>query len=116
LLARVMPLDLSSAFVPSFAVVQGELLRVRAILIRLDQGELPVFRALVPREQGAFVWEGLVDAGRPLGLIPIGSAARARLTEQAEALKASAVRNVVGGSGGGDPPGGWTRRAPPQLD
>ncbi|HEV8307390.1 MAG TPA: hypothetical protein VGW35_06945 [Methylomirabilota bacterium] len=79
LLAKVAPVDLSEGAVPALAVVQGELARVPAILIRLDRTPALAFRALVARECGAFVWEALVDAGRDLGLTPIGAAACALL-------------------------------------
>ena len=75
LLARLTPLDLAA--LPALAVVQGELARVHAILLSLDR---PAgVRALVAREYGAFVWEALVEAGRDLGLTPVGAAARALL-------------------------------------
>lgn len=79
LLARVAPLDLSAAAVPPLGVVQGEVACVRAILIRLDRARAPAFRALVPREYGAHTWEALAHAGRDLGLVLVGAAARARL-------------------------------------
>lgn len=77
LLARLSPLDLVP--VPVLGVVQGELARVHAILIRLDRPPAPVpaFRAVVAREYGAFVWESVVEAGHDLGLVPVGAAARA---------------------------------------
>lgn len=75
LLARLSPLDLAP--VAPLAVVQGELARVHAILVRLDRPD--GFRALVAREYGAFVWETLADAGRDLGLTPVGAAARVLL-------------------------------------
>lgn len=78
LLARLSPLDLGG--VPTLGVAQGELARVHAILVRL--GRPPGFRALVAREYGAFVWEALLDAGRDLGLTPIGVAARALLESE----------------------------------
>lgn len=77
LLARLVPLDLGA--VPPLGVVQGGLARVPAILIRLDRPGLPLVRALVGRECGAFVWEALVEAGHDLGLVPVGATARALL-------------------------------------
>jgi glycine cleavage system aminomethyltransferase T len=75
LLARLSPLDLAA--LPPLAVVQGELAGVHAIVVALDR---PAgVRALVAREYGAFVWEALVEAGRDLGLTPVGTAARALL-------------------------------------
>ncbi len=78
LLERLLPLDLSEAAVPPLAVVQGELARVHAIVLRLDTG-IRALRVLVPREYGLFVWEALRDAGHDLGLTPVGAAGRARL-------------------------------------
>jgi glycine cleavage system T protein (aminomethyltransferase) len=75
LLTRLSPLDLVP--LAPLAVVQGELARVHAILVRLDRPD--GFRALVAREYGAFVWETLMEAGRDLGLVPVGAVARALL-------------------------------------
>lgn len=83
LLAKVVPLDLSR--LPPLGVVQGTLARVPAVLIRLERPTVPAFRALVGRECGAFVWDALVGAGRELGLVPLGAAARA-LLEDADPL------------------------------
>ncbi|HEV8674224.1 MAG TPA: hypothetical protein VGX21_09260 [Methylomirabilota bacterium] len=80
LLAKLSPLEVAP--VPPLGVVQGELARVHAILIRLDRPPGPAFRALVAREHGAFVWEALVDAGDDLGVVPIGAAARTLLDEE----------------------------------
>lgn len=77
LLEKLVPLDLSA--VKPLAVVQGELGRVRAIMLRLELLELPAFRLLVPRECGEYVWETLRDAGADLGLALIGARAHARL-------------------------------------
>ena len=82
LLERLLPLDLSEAAMPPLAVVQGELARVHAIVLRRD-GRLPAFRIMVAREYGEFVWESLRDAGHDLGLTLVGAAARARLNGEA---------------------------------
>jgi heterotetrameric sarcosine oxidase gamma subunit len=81
LLSRLVPLDLSPAAVPPLGVVQGELARVRAIMIRLDLGAAPAFRILVAREHGEFVWTAVIRAGSDLGLVPVGAVAHARLME-----------------------------------
>lgn len=80
LLERLVPLDLSA--VPALGVVQGELARVHAIILRLDHAALPGYRVLVPREYGDFVWRSLIDAGHDLGLTPVGAAAHARLVAE----------------------------------
>jgi glycine cleavage system aminomethyltransferase T len=77
LLARLVPLDLE--VVPPLGVVQGPLARVPSVLVRLDRPGLPLVRALVGREYGAFVWSAVVEAGHGLDLQPIGAAARALL-------------------------------------
>ncbi len=77
LLERVVPLDLAA--VPALGLVQGELAHVNALMVRLDHPTLPVFRVLVPREYGDFVWQTLCETGRDLGLTPIGAVAHARL-------------------------------------
>ena len=78
LLARLVPVELSTGAAPPLSVTQAEVARVHGILIRLEH-PLPVFHLLVGREHGEYVWDALLDAGRDLGLVPIGSQARARL-------------------------------------
>jgi glycine cleavage system aminomethyltransferase T len=77
LFERLVAVDLSA--VPVLGVVQCELARVHAIIVRLEHPTLPVFRVLIPREYGDFVWHTLREAGHDLGLTPIGRAAHARL-------------------------------------
>ena len=77
LLERLVALDLST--VPVLGVVQGDLARVHAIMLRLDHPTLPGFRVLVPREYGDFIWRTLAEAGHDLGLTPVGVAAHAGL-------------------------------------
>lgn len=81
LLARLLPLDLST--VAPLALVQGELSRVRATLIRLDHPRLPAYRLLVAHEYGEFVWHLLTEAGRDLGLVPVGAAAHQHIMAKA---------------------------------
>lgn len=81
LLERLVALDLSA--VPTLGVVQGELARVRVIMVRLDRPTLPAYRVLVPREYGDFVWKALGDAGHDLGLTAVGAAAHGRLMTEA---------------------------------
>jgi heterotetrameric sarcosine oxidase gamma subunit len=77
LLARLIPLDLSAAVLPVPGILQGEVARVRGVVVRLDARGLPAFRLLVSRDVGEFVWTTVMDAGRDLGLSPIGRAAHA---------------------------------------
>ncbi len=77
LLARGSPLDLSA--VGPLAVVHGQVARVPATMIRLDHPELPIYRILVGRELGEFVWNALAAAGQSLGLVRIGASAHRQL-------------------------------------
>jgi sarcosine oxidase subunit alpha len=81
LLARCSPLDLSPVAAPALHVVQGEVARVRAIVIVLDSPAAPAYRVLVSREHGEFVWTAIVSAGRDLDLVPLGAAARRLVVE-----------------------------------
>jgi heterotetrameric sarcosine oxidase gamma subunit len=80
LFERLVAVDLSA--IPPLGVVQCELAHVHAIMVRLDHPTLSVFRVLVPREYGDFVWHTLGEAGYDLGLSPIGATAHAQLTAQ----------------------------------
>ena len=77
LLERLVALDLTA--VPPLGVIQGDLARVHAIMVRSDHHALPVFRVIVAREYGDFVWRTLSDAGHDLGLTPVGAAAYSRM-------------------------------------
>jgi glycine cleavage system aminomethyltransferase T len=77
LLGRVSPLALAG--VGPMELVHGQVARVPATVIRLLPAELPVFRVLVGREVGHFVWTALADAGHSLGVVTIGAAAHAAL-------------------------------------
>ncbi|MBI2207532.1 MAG: hypothetical protein HYU41_27185 [Candidatus Rokubacteria bacterium] len=81
LLERLVPIDLSA--LPALGLVQAELARVHAVILRADHPRLPAYRVLVPREYGDFVWRTLMDAGHDLGLTPVGAAAHARLGAEA---------------------------------
>jgi len=88
LLERVCAVDLTG--VAAMSVTMAEIARVRATIIRLDapppaagaDAHARVFRILVPREYGEFVWHTVSEAGHDLGLIPVGAAAHARLVPE----------------------------------
>lgn len=79
LLTKLVAVDLARAADAPLAVVQAEIMRIHAILIRLDHPHLTAFRILVPREYGDFTWHTLFDAGRDLSVLAVGAAAHARL-------------------------------------
>lgn len=77
LLERVVAVDLSA--VPPLGLAQCDVARVHATLVRLDHPQLRAVSVLVGREHGDFLWRTLTDAGRDLGLTPIGAAAYTRM-------------------------------------
>jgi len=74
LLPRLLPLDLSPPAFPDLAVLQGPLAKVRAVVVREDLGP-PGYHLLVARDVAEYVWEAVLEAGRELGLTPVGAAA-----------------------------------------
>lgn len=79
LLPRLCPLDLSPPAFPDLAVAQGPLAKVRAIVVRDDLDPLPSYLVLVPRDVAEYVWGAVLEAGREVGLAPVGAAALPRL-------------------------------------
>lgn len=75
LLPRLLPLDLSPEAFPNLAIAQGPLAKVRAIVIREDPGPHPGYLLLVARDVAEYVWGAVLEAGRELGLGPVGTAA-----------------------------------------
>lgn len=78
ILARLVPVELTDRAAPPLSVTQAAVAGAHAIVIRLEHA-CPAFRLLVGREHGEFVWDALLDAGRALGLSPIGAHAHTRV-------------------------------------
>ncbi|MFM7625402.1 MAG: FAD-dependent oxidoreductase [Gammaproteobacteria bacterium] len=73
LLQRVMPeQDLSNAAVPFMAALPARIAGVRGRLFRISfSGEL-AYEVAVPTDRADEVWNALLEAGRPLGVLPYG--------------------------------------------
>jgi heterotetrameric sarcosine oxidase gamma subunit len=82
-LTHLSALDLRDGSFPNLRVAAGSLARVHCIVWRNDWGGLPVFRLLVARDVGRYVWEAIVDAGVNFDLVPFGYAAERLLRQGA---------------------------------
>ncbi len=73
LLQRVMPgQDLSNTAVPFMAALPAHIAGVRGRLFRISfSGEL-AYEVAVPTDRADEVWNALLEAGRPLGVLPYG--------------------------------------------
>lgn len=72
LLGPLTDLDLSPAAFPYLAARQGRVAGVPSLLLRIGfVGELG-YEVHVPADYGAYVWDALMEAGRPLGITPFG--------------------------------------------
>ena len=78
-LRRITSLDVRPSRLPSGACVQGSVMKVAALLVRDDLGDLPSYWLLVTRDYGEFVWEAICDAGEDYGLQAIGYSAYQQL-------------------------------------
>ena len=75
LLSKVCGLDFDAGAFPDRCARETSVARVKALVVRSDAGELPAYRVLGGRAQGAYVWDILMEAGAELGIAPIGAAA-----------------------------------------
>lgn len=71
-MTRVCGLDFSPTAFPSPAARQSSVAKTRQLIVRQDRGELPSYTLFGPRSLAAYVWGVLLEAGRPLGLVPVG--------------------------------------------
>jgi glycine cleavage system aminomethyltransferase T len=79
-LRQLTSLDISAAaFAPGRCAETG-VAGVQALLVRRPDAALPRIYLLVGWDVGEYVWERLLDAGRPWGLTPIGIDAWRALT------------------------------------
>jgi heterotetrameric sarcosine oxidase gamma subunit len=69
-LPKVCGLDFSARRFPDHYAAQTMLAKVRALVIRADNGDLPLYTVVVDRSLAAYVWEVVYDAAREFsGLI-----------------------------------------------
>jgi glycine cleavage system aminomethyltransferase T len=80
-LRQVTSLDVRPWRFPDLACAQGHVAEITGLLLRVDRAGLPAYRLLVPRGYADYVWTALWDAGRRLGIAPIGQQAWRALKE-----------------------------------
>ncbi|MBT3170798.1 MAG: sarcosine oxidase [Rhodospirillaceae bacterium] len=73
LFAKICAVDLRPAAAPPHTVVQTNVARLNAIIIRRDTAEVPVFDLLSDIASAVYLWRALLDAmdefgGKPIGL------------------------------------------------
>ena len=72
LLSRLCGLDFHPAAFPNLAACQSSVARTTQLIIRCDLGQLPVFTLVGARSLAAYLWDTIIQAGRDLGITPIG--------------------------------------------
>lgn len=75
LLSRVCGLDFHPRHFPDDTAKQSSLAKTTQLIIRRDRGGLPAYGLIGPRSLAMYLWQTLMEAGRDLGLVPIGQAA-----------------------------------------
>jgi sarcosine oxidase gamma subunit len=79
LFARVSALDVRPARFPESACMAGSVARCPAVVLHeRAAGGGSQLRILVGWEVGEYLWETVLDAGRPLGLHPVSAAVALR--------------------------------------
>lgn len=74
-LSHLSGLDFGDAAFPNRAVRPTSLAKTRQIITRHDRGGQPAFGLFGPQSFAAYVWDALLEAGHPAGLVPLGLAA-----------------------------------------
>lgn len=73
ILAELCPADLGPVAVPDLQIVHTPVANVRVTLARQDMGAVPAFTVLAPRDYASYLWESVMHAGAPFGLVPVGN-------------------------------------------
>jgi aminomethyltransferase len=79
-LRQLTPLDISSAALPAGSCAQTSLAGVHALLVRPPDTAIPATRIFVAWDMSEYIWERVMDVGKPLGLVPLGVEAWRSLT------------------------------------
>jgi heterotetrameric sarcosine oxidase gamma subunit len=83
-LSKVCGLDFSVRRFPDHSAAQTMLAKVRALVIRADMGELPVYTVVVDRSLAAYVWEVVYDAAREFSGLVLSKDALRKLRERSD--------------------------------
>lgn len=69
---KLCALDFNPIDFSNLHVAQSSFAKVRATIIRHDQGNLPIFELYADRSNGGYLWDTILDAGKELGIRPVG--------------------------------------------
>lgn len=83
-LTKLCGLDVRERSFPNRRVQISSLARVKAMIARLDQGELPCYEVHVDRTYSEYVWETVMDAAQEFGGRAIGTIAFHQLSPEEE--------------------------------
>jgi len=75
LLSRLCGLDFHPAAFPNLAARQSSVAKTTQLIIRRDLGQLPAFALIGARSLAAYLYDTIMQAGRDLGIAPIGRTA-----------------------------------------
>jgi sarcosine oxidase subunit alpha len=75
LLSRLCGLDFHDSQFPNHTAKQSSLAKTTQLIIRRDVSKLPAYGIIGTRSLGMYLWPTLMQAGRDLGIEPIGLAA-----------------------------------------
>ena len=72
LLGAITDVDLSPGSFPNLSCAQLMAAEVHGTLLRHDLGDLPRYDLYFSRDLGEYMWDALVEAGAPHGVVPFG--------------------------------------------
>lgn len=81
LLGRLCGLDFHPSAFPNDTAKQSSVAKTTQLVIRRDVGDLPAYALIGARSLADYLWKTILQAGRDLGIEPVGQAALNRLRE-----------------------------------
>jgi heterotetrameric sarcosine oxidase gamma subunit len=73
LLSKVCGIDFHGSAFGTGQARETSVAKTRQLVIRADLGDLPAYRLIGGRGLGLYIWDTLMEAGRDLGVEPIGA-------------------------------------------
>lgn len=72
IISGVTALDIDSAYFPDLTCAQAMVSEIHGTVIRRDVGNYLAYEIFFGRDHGEHMWESLMEAGEPHGLVPFG--------------------------------------------
>jgi heterotetrameric sarcosine oxidase gamma subunit len=69
---KLCALDFNPTGFPNLYIAQSSFAKVRATIIRHDQGNLPTFELYADRSYAGYLWDAILDAGKEFAIRPVG--------------------------------------------